>query len=371
MAVIGGGPAGAAAATRLARGGASVLLLEKGPLGRDKPCGGGLTARAWAEIEAIAPGAAQLVGATVTSTEVRHGAGRTAVVAHADAAVRMVRRCDLDRLLLEVAIASGAEVRPSEAATGLSVAPGGCVVTTATGEYAAGHVLLATGSEGRLRRDAGLRPPRAAMVPALEVEVRATVGSVPGQEVILDFGVPRGYAWAFPKGDEWNVGVLSLDRRVGPSLRAELERFVERAQVRCRHGDALTSVKGRRIPMWTGRRSAVAGRAAAIGDCAGLADAFFGEGISHALMSGRLAADALLAQPDEATAALASYDRELSRRLAPHLSAMLLMSRITYRWPSASVGALARSRAFRSVVRRAVFGRSETPAAGPATSRAA
>ena len=51
--VIGGGPAGAAAAMRAARGGASVLVFEKGPRGRDKVCGDGLTPRAVAALEEL------------------------------------------------------------------------------------------------------------------------------------------------------------------------------------------------------------------------------------------------------------------------------------------------------------------------------
>ena len=53
IAVIGGGPAGAAVATRAARGGARVVVFEKGPYGRDKVCGDGLTPRAVAALEEL------------------------------------------------------------------------------------------------------------------------------------------------------------------------------------------------------------------------------------------------------------------------------------------------------------------------------
>ena len=46
MIVIGGGPAGAAAAIRAARLGINVTVFEKGAFGRDKVCGDGLTPRA-------------------------------------------------------------------------------------------------------------------------------------------------------------------------------------------------------------------------------------------------------------------------------------------------------------------------------------
>ena len=44
--VVGAGPAGSTVALRLARAGASVLLLDRERFPRDKPCGGGLTERA-------------------------------------------------------------------------------------------------------------------------------------------------------------------------------------------------------------------------------------------------------------------------------------------------------------------------------------
>ena len=51
--VIGGGPAGAAAGIRAARGGASVPVFEKAGPGRDKVCGDGLTPRAVAALEEL------------------------------------------------------------------------------------------------------------------------------------------------------------------------------------------------------------------------------------------------------------------------------------------------------------------------------
>jgi flavin-dependent dehydrogenase len=51
--IIGGGPGGAAAAIAAARAGLSVTLFEKGPHGRDKVCGDGLTPRAVAALDQL------------------------------------------------------------------------------------------------------------------------------------------------------------------------------------------------------------------------------------------------------------------------------------------------------------------------------
>ena len=53
LAVIGGGPAGAATAIRAARAGAKVVVFEKGPYGRDKVCGDGLTPRAVGALQTL------------------------------------------------------------------------------------------------------------------------------------------------------------------------------------------------------------------------------------------------------------------------------------------------------------------------------
>ena len=45
--VVGGGPAGSTTAIHLAAAGAAVLLVDKASFPRDKPCGGGLTTRAF------------------------------------------------------------------------------------------------------------------------------------------------------------------------------------------------------------------------------------------------------------------------------------------------------------------------------------
>jgi menaquinone-9 beta-reductase len=72
--------------------------------------------------------------------------------------------------------------------------------------------------------------------------------------------------------------------------------------------DALTDLHGRRLPM---RRTAAAsnGRVLLVGDAAGLVDPLSGDGIYEALLSARLAAEAILA------GALGRYEPSLAEAL--------------------------------------------------------
>jgi flavin-dependent dehydrogenase len=114
--------------------------------------------------------------------------------------------------------------------------------------------------------------------------------------------VPGGYGWVFPKADHANYGVGGWAAE-GPRLRAHLRRLCVEHGV----GDTeLADLHGRRLPI---RRTTAAARGPVllVGDAAGLVDPLSGDGIYEALLSARLAAEAILAgRLDTYEAALAS-----------------------------------------------------------------
>jgi len=351
--VVGAGPAGALASLLLARAGARVLLLEKGRLGRDKPCGGGLTVRAWQGLELPL---SDLVRGTAALAELRYGAGRRVAVALGSAPVWFVLRRELDLRLTEAAAEAGAEVHAEEPATALETLDRSVRVGTPQNTYQAAVALIATGAEAPLRRAARLADPRSVMVPAVEVEgPTAQPGRLDEGSFVFDYSVPGGYAWAFPKGDWCNVGILSADPRVGPELRNRLAGFC--AQIGVRFSEPTCSAErapGRRIPMYAGPARLSRGRVALLGDAAGLADALFGEGIAQAFASARQAARATQRLLAGETADLDDYSVCMHHLAGPHLGRMRWLARGTYAAPRLSVHLLRLGPARRIATRLAV-----------------
>ena len=77
----------------------------------------------------------------------------------------------------------------------------------------------------------------------------------------------------------------------------------------------LEDVRGYRLPLVHARARLTKGRAALLGDAAGLVDPLSGDGIYEAFLSAKLAAAAVLAGN------LEGYDRELRRSLSSQLAA--------------------------------------------------
>ena len=338
VAVVGAGPAGGMAALTLARAGVDVLLLEKQHVGRDKPCGGGLTARAWSGLEIDI---SDLVECTASGSEVHNGQRMRVVVPLGDRPVLMVQRSRLDARIARSAAEAGADLREREPAVSLREAADAVEVGSASGTYRARTLLLATGAEGRLRRDIGLPPPAGVMAVGLELDDAATAKLLHPRRIVFDYSIPGGYAWIFPKGERYNVGVLSTRRSVTPQLRSLLGAYIERCGVRFHDGAApARRAVGRRIPMYTRRARLATRRCALIGDAGGLADSMYGEGIAEAFASGRLAARAALAFLEGRADGLHSYARSVDETIGPHLRRLHLVSCGVYAMPAFAVSAL-------------------------------
>ena len=289
--VVGAGPAGSTAAFHLARGGASVLLVDKARFPRDKPCGGGVTVRAARQLPfSIEP----VVEDEVTLFELGLGYRRRFERRTKAPLIQMTQRRHLDAFLVGQAREAGAEFRDGATADGID----------------ARVVIGADGANGKVAREVGLRDHLRGV--ALEGNAAIDPTRFAGR-VILEFGaVPGGYAWVFPKGGHVNVGVGGWPEE-GRRLREHLSRL-------CRHHgipeDSLRDVRGHHLPLRRADSVAAADRTALVGDAAGLIDPVSGDGIYEAFLSARLAADNALDIIAGRSTDFSRYAGELRHRLS-------------------------------------------------------
>jgi menaquinone-9 beta-reductase len=320
--VVGAGPAGSAVAAALARGGASVLLVEASAHPRPKACAEYASPRIVEELARVGlPAAAWRSAAVPLAGMDLHAGGRSARIAYADrhgprSAWGLDRR-RFDAILAEHAGGAGAVVEERARVIGLLDEGGrvrGIRLRRAGGRdetVRADWVIGADGARSSVSRllgvDAPVRAPR-------RLGLIAHYQPVNGLD---DHGEMHA-------GDGWYVGLapvagalnVGMALPMGPARPAE-ERFA--AAIAALPAVAARLAGSRRIGPIRGaspighRVRRVAGPGwLLVGDAAGFVDPFTGEGIHRALRGARAAADALRAGDD----VTARYRRERRRAFA-------------------------------------------------------
>lgn len=326
--VVGSGPAGSAAAWRLAQAGVQVAVLEKAALPRYKTCGGGIIGRSWQSLPIDVRHVIEQDCHTALLT-VSNGLSFTAH--RATSIVSMTMRDQFDYALLSAAQAGGAAVHQCCPVEGVSY-HGDCVrVFTKIGEMKAKFVIAADGALGTVARTLGMADGRT-LVPAVEWEVTVSPEQLGRFSGIarFDFGLlSHGYAWAFPKRRHVSLGVLSMTQRAG-DLKAVMMHYLD--LLGCRNATRIEQ-HGFVIPITPRTGPFVDKRLLLVGDAAGFADPVTGEGISFALRTGQLAAQSVIDGNLEEKPVQQRYGRSLAESILPELRAGRLLARLLYDFP--------------------------------------
>ncbi len=299
--IVGAGPGGGAAAHALVQAGKRVCVLEKERMPRYKPCGGAISG---AVLDTLPVDRETVCASRVHTVRFRF-AGSQEVVGHIpENAVNIVDRARFDEALVR---GSGADVRDGTPVVDIQETPTGVEVETRTGErVSADYCVAADGPASLIGRKLLGRPGE--LGAAVEADVSNGKSTEPGVALFHFGSVANGYSWAFPRGDSYSVGV-----GVFRSTRVELKPELYKLAAEWGDGEATPRILGRPLPVALRRRPRRTGRVFFVGDAAGLVDPLLGEGIRHAIASGRLAAECIIdAHPER-------YERLVHTHIARYL----------------------------------------------------
>jgi geranylgeranyl reductase family protein len=356
VAIIGGGPAGLAAAIAAATRGARTIVLERAEHPRYKTCGGGLigSSLAVAAGRIVVPARDHIHAATVSLD------GRRAFTRDdGEPLLTMVTREEFDDELRRAAVAAGATVRQRSPVRGITEDGDYACARLADGTGVRARVAVgADGSSGVSARYAGVRYEQVDLGLELEIAVPPRLADQWRGRMLLDWGpIPGSYGWVFPKGDRLTVGVIAA-RGEGTRTRRYLRDFTARLGLAsfepAQDSGHLTRCRSDGSPL--GR-----GRVLVAGDAAGLLEPWTREGISFALRSGTLAGTAAAqasasTDPGHLDLALGQYGAALEQDLIPEMAAGRRLLAAFSRHPGAFHTGLATTKGWRIFAR---FCRSE------------
>lgn len=284
VAILGGGPAGAFAAERLASGGLRAVVFDE-KLAWEKPCGGGLTYKAYSEYPFLIDNNTpkKLVRETVIGAP---KAGRASM--QLTQPLLIYSRRELNGMLLERAERAGTAIEKTRVMGLEQRSAGGWKIRTRHGLAEADFCIVATGARNPLR-EVGTEWRAGDTMCALGYYV-------PAEQDRIDIEFLKGlegYIWVFPRCGHLSVGICGKGEPA-QSLRARLDAYMDERGISRKdaafYSHMLPSLES---PGW--RRNRVAGPGwLAVGDAGGLVDPITGEGLYYAMRSGDLASRVVL-----------------------------------------------------------------------------
>jgi menaquinone-9 beta-reductase len=307
--VVGGGPAGAAAAARLAARGFRTVLIDRATFPRDKVCGDFVGPAALAELADLGVAQEKAFRATSKMADLAlHVDGEQLTVLGIPEVNglprygRVIPRLQLDAWILDAARHAGATVLEGHKVTGVQHAPD---AVTVRGDSAAGPwqlrtrlLLGADGSNSMVARTLrGGVPPSQDRILAVRAYFDDVDGPAGQGDVCFSGRSFPGYYWLFPAGGgSANLGVgmlVSTYPQSGRNLREMLQWLIAEdasMQYRLRGARMRGKVLGHPLTTYNPRLPLVGDRVMLLGDAAGLINPLNGEGIQYALHSARWAA---------------------------------------------------------------------------------
>ncbi|WP_299135397.1 geranylgeranyl reductase family protein [uncultured Tenacibaculum sp.] len=326
VAVIGSGPSGASTAFHLAKKGISTVIIEKETLPRYKTCGGGFVFRGRKNLPFEID---EIVEKEFHTVDIYLGDKLHFKTHREDPTISMIMRDSFDNLITQKAKEFGATLLENHKLKGLSFEGNLITLETSQGNITANFVIAADGALSPTAKMAGWKEDTRKLIPALEYEVQVSDEDFErlSKEVRFDIdAIPYGYAWSFPKKNHLSIGVASA-RRTKINLKKFYQEYMETLGIT---NVISESQHGFQIPVSPRTDGFVKNNVFLIGDAAGFADPITAEGISNAIYSGKLAAEAIFESNKDNELAGKLYIEKIEENLLPEIKTGLWLSKWFY-----------------------------------------
>jgi len=321
--IVGGGPAGTTLAYELASQGTRTLILEKAKFPRYKCCAGGLSVKA-ARLLDINIGAA--VEDTISKVTISFAGANHYHSTFNQPIMYTVTRQKFDHILLKRALEADANILQETGAHLVQLDESGVRVLTGAGTFQAQFIAGADGAGSIVARTLGTKNNNRCLV-GLETEVSLAREELAEWEsqVRIDLGcIPAGYAWVFPKSEHLSIGIACL-RDKARELKGCYGEFLNSLKL---GKSSLIKWSGSLLPVCTGKTVVAQGRAVLLGDAAGLADPLSGEGLYNAILSAKLAAQAIFESLRAGMPRLDDYQRAVEEKILPEMRIAHIFSQV-------------------------------------------
>jgi geranylgeranyl reductase family protein len=307
--VVGAGPAGATAAKLLGEAGVSTLLLDKSVFPRDKPCGGGISARVIQRFPYLQVALANIPVNWVNKVYLESPGGFSVDYQSDDPLYLMIRRCEFDNLLFSLA-RKHVELRAPAMVRKVEVSAAGATVTVdvsgETREYQCKLVLGCDGANSIVARASGLRSGSVQTEYAIDMMEETPYEELNLAErdrmyIYYRIRSHYGYGYVFPKVSHVNLGVgFKLDYYLS-KLRGEhyahhssFVRDLASKQLVAGRSNHL-NFRAFPLPISGPLPRTYTDRILLSGDAGGFVNALTAEGIYYAMVSGEHAARTAIA----------------------------------------------------------------------------
>lgn len=322
--VVGAGPSGATAAKCLGEAGVRVLVLEKAEaFPREKPCGGGLSARMLERFPYVKEVLAEVGTNPIRRVYLESPDGTGVVHEQAEPIMYLVRRWEYDVALFRRAQAV-APVEMGVTIRALRVQPEGVELEATDGRvFRAKMVIGCDSANSVIARHSGLRVGDIRSEYAVDMMEETPVAKMQAARpdtvsLFLTLTKTFGYGYIFPKTEHCNLGFgckldYYLEELRGKGKEHHAGWVEEMKQKGFVTGETQRDgYKAFPIPISGPLAKTYTDRVLLAGDAGGFVNAFTAEGIFYAMTSGALAAEAAIAAVkanDYSEAQLKGYER--------------------------------------------------------------